>query len=97
MFSMLLAWTPVTSNVINGVQGRYLLPLLPMFLLSLKNDRVVRTDWDDRPLLFVMAAMDLYVVLRLFSLVCLRVFADRSGAAACQSVDKVIELPDGCG
>ena len=52
MFSMLLAWTPVSSNVINGVQGRYLLPLLPMFLLSLKNDKVVRTDWDDRGLLF---------------------------------------------
>lgn len=73
MFSMLLAWTPVSSNVINGVQGRYLLPLLPMFLLSLKNDKVVRTDWDDRGLLFAMSAMDIYVVLRLFSLVCLRV------------------------
>ena len=73
MFSMLLAWTPVSSNVINGVQGRYLLPLLPIFLLSLKNDKVVRTDWDDRGLLFAMAAMDIYVVLRLFSLVCLRV------------------------
>ena len=73
MFSMLLAWTPVTSNVINGVQGRYLLPLLPIFLLTLKNNRVVRTDCSDRPLLYVMAVMDLYVVLRIFSIVCLRV------------------------
>lgn len=73
MFSMLLAWTPVTSNVIKGVQGRYLLPLLPIFLVSLKNDKVVRTDWGDSGLLFGMAAMDIYVVLRLFSLVCLRV------------------------
>lgn len=73
MFSMLLAWTPVTSQVINGVQGRYLLPVLPIFLLSLKNDKVVRTDWDDRGLLFGMAAMDIYVVLRIFSLVCLRI------------------------
>ena len=31
-----------------------------MFLLSLKNDKVVRTDWDDRGLLFAMAAMDIY-------------------------------------
>ena len=73
MFSMLLGWTPVSATMIQGVQGRYLLPLLPMFLLSLKNDKVVRTDWDDRGLLFAMAAMDIYVVLRLFSLVCLRV------------------------
>lgn len=73
MFSMLLAWTPVTSNVINGVQGRYLLPLLPMFLLTFKNDRVVRTDCGDRPLLYLMMVMDLYVIIRIFSIVCLRV------------------------
>ena len=73
MFSMLLAWTPVTSNVITGVQGRYLLPLLPIFLLTLKNDKVVRTDCSDRPLLYMMAVMDLYVIIRIFSIVCLRV------------------------
>lgn len=73
MFSMLLAWTPVSSNVISGMQGRYLLPLLPVFLVSLKNDKVVRTDWDDGGLLFAMAAMDICVALRLFSIVCLRV------------------------
>lgn len=73
MFSMLLAWTPVTSNVINGVQGRYLLPLLPIFLLTLKNDKVVRTDCNDRGLIYILVSMDIYVVLRIFSIVCLRV------------------------
>lgn len=73
MFSMLLAWTPVSSKVIEGVQGRYLLPILPMFLLTLKNNRVVRTGSNDSPLLYVMALMDLYVVIRVFSIVCLRV------------------------
>lgn len=73
MFSMLLAWTPVTSKVIQGVQGRYLLPILPLFLLTLKNDKAVRTDWRDGGILFAMGAMDVYVVLRIFSLVCLRV------------------------
>ena len=51
----------------------YLLPLLPMFLLTLKNDKVVRTDCGDRPLLYLMIVMDLYVVIRIFSIVCLRV------------------------
>lgn len=73
MFSMLLAWTPVSSRVIEGVQGRYLLPLLPMFLLTLKNNRVVRTGSNDGPLLYMMGVMDLYVVIRVFSIVCLRV------------------------
>lgn len=73
MFSMLLAWTPKGYNVIKGVQGRYLLPMLPMFLLTLKNDRIVRTDWNDREILFAMAATDIYVIWRIFSVVCLRV------------------------
>ncbi len=73
MFSMLLAWTPVSASFIQGVQGRYLLPLLPIFVLSLKNDRLVRTDCDDRKLLFGMICMDVYVILRIFSVVCLRV------------------------
>ena len=73
MFSMLLAWTPVSASFIRGVQGRYLLPLLPIFAISLKNDQLVRTDCDDRKLLFGMICMDVYVILRIFSVVCLRV------------------------
>lgn len=73
MFSMLLAWTPVSASFIQGVQGRYLLPLLPIFALSLKNDRLVRTDCDDRKLLFAMVCLDVYVILRIFGVVCLRV------------------------
>ena len=37
MFSMLLGWTPVSATKIQGVQGRYLLPLLPMLLLTMKS------------------------------------------------------------
>lgn len=73
MFSMLLAWTPVSAASVQGVQGRYLLPLLPMFLLTLKNDKVVRTDCGDRVLLYWMACMNVYVILRIFGTVCLRV------------------------
>ena len=35
LFSMLLAWTPVSSRIITGVQGRYFLPILPVFLSSI--------------------------------------------------------------
>lgn len=73
MFSTLLAWTPVSSNAISDVQGRYLLPFLPMSLLSLKNNKVVRMNWDDRGLLSAVVAMGIYVVLCLLNLICLRV------------------------
>ena len=72
MFSMLLAWTPKSSNMVQGVQGRYMLPLLPVLLLTLKNQKVVRTGTDDRLVLYTMMVADVYVILRIFAVVCLR-------------------------
>lgn len=72
MFSMLLAWTPKSSNMVQGVQGRYMLPLLPVLLLTLQNQKVVRTGTDDRLVLYTMMAADVYVILRIFAVVCLR-------------------------
>lgn len=72
MLSMLLAWTPLSSRVISGVQGRYFLPFLPVFLMTLKNDFVVLTKDNDRTILYLMVCTNVYVVLRIFSTVCMR-------------------------
>ncbi len=72
MLSMLIAWTPLSSKVISGVQGRYFLPFLPVFLLALKNDMVVLTKDRNRSILYLMCCMDGYVLLRLFSIVSMR-------------------------
>ena len=72
LFSMLLAWTPVSSAVITGVQGRYFLPFLPILLMSLKNETVVLTKNVDRTLLFLMCLSNSYVLFRLFSIVSMR-------------------------
>ena len=69
MFSMLLTWTPLSATMIQGVQGRYLLPFLPALLLTIKNDRLVRTAGRDGGILFAMACMDVYAILRIFSIV----------------------------
>ena len=73
LLSMLIAWTPRSSAVIEGVQGRYFLPFLPVFLMACKNDRFVLTKNGNRSILYMMCCANLYVVLRLFSVVCLRV------------------------
>ncbi len=72
MAAMLLSWTPVSSKVIEGVQGRYLLPALPFLLMTVKNDRLVRTAGNDERLIFYLCAMEGYVLLRLFSIVSMR-------------------------
>ena len=73
MGAMLIAWTPLSSPVVEGVQGRYLLPVIPFVFMCLKSDKVVRTAGRDETLIFAMCAMNCYVVLRLFSIVSLRV------------------------
>lgn len=72
MGAMLIAWTPISSPVVEGVQGRYLLPVIPFVFMCLKNDKLVRTAGKDEHLIFTMCAMNCYVVLRLFSIVSLR-------------------------
>ncbi len=38
---MLLSWTPLGSPVVEGVQGRYFLPVLPLVLVALRNKKIV--------------------------------------------------------
>ena len=38
---MLMSWTPLGSPVVEGVQGRYFLPILPLGLLALRSRRLV--------------------------------------------------------
>lgn len=72
MFSMLIAWTPVSSQIINGVQGRYFLPFLPVLLMTWKNDIVVLTKNADRSILYLMCCANAFVLMRLFSIVSMR-------------------------
>lgn len=72
MLSMMLAWTPLGSNVISGVQGRYFLPFLPVFLMSLKNDILVLTRERNRKVLYVMCCVNAYVLLRIYGVVSMR-------------------------
>ena len=41
MLIMLMSWTPLGSPVIEGVQGRYFLPVLPLGLAALRSRRLV--------------------------------------------------------
>lgn len=51
-----IAWTPVTYGVIEGVQGRYFLPFLPMVFLSMRNKTFLLQKNIDRGLSAVLFA-----------------------------------------
>ena len=73
LLSMLIAWTPMSSSVISGVQGRYFLPFLPALLLICKNDRLILTKDINRSILYFMLVLNSYVLFRTFAAVVLRV------------------------
>lgn len=72
LVSMLIAWTPVGSLVISGVQGRYFLPFLPVFLMACKNNVLILTKDINRSILYLMFCANGYVLFRLFSIVAMR-------------------------
>lgn len=72
MFSMLISWTPVSSRIITGVQGRYFLPFLPVLLMTCKNNTIVLSKNLDRVILYLMCCGNAYVALRIFSIVSMR-------------------------
>jgi len=73
MGSMLIGWTPLGSTTILGVQGRYLLPVLPLILMLFKNKTVVLTKDISNILLFTIVACDAYAFFRMYSMVCLHI------------------------
>ena len=72
LLSMMVTYTPVTSRIISGVQGRYFLPVLPVFLIALKNNRVVLTGNYDKTIIYLMCGANCYALLRLFGIVSMR-------------------------
>ncbi|MDD3335504.1 MAG: DUF2142 domain-containing protein [Eubacteriales bacterium] len=44
MLMMLFMYTPFGREVIEGVQGRYLLPILPVFMLALSSEEICLTE-----------------------------------------------------
>ena len=73
MFSMLLAWTPRNAVMIQGVQGRYLLPLLPALLMTVRSHSLEIVPGKRKGFLFGMVILNIWVLLRLFAVVCLRI------------------------
>lgn len=51
MAGMLLGWTPVSYNHIEGVQGRYFLPFIPLALLCIRSNKLTADKQVDKKLM----------------------------------------------
>ena len=67
MLALTLGWTPLSSDVILGIQGRYFLPLLPV-LIPVIRDRHIRVDTGlRRRMVFLTTAVNLWLLVHAYS------------------------------
>ena len=58
---LMMDWTPMGSPFVQGVQGRYFIPALPLLFLLFRNDRiVVKKDLSER-LILAMSVINAFV------------------------------------
>lgn len=62
LFVMFLTWTPISSDVIWGVQGRYFLPIIPLLVVSTRCKAIVLKTDPDRLLISVVAVISAFIV-----------------------------------
>lgn len=62
LVALWLDWTPMGSESIQGVQGRYFLPFLPMFVLALRGRGLVLRKKIDYELCFAVFLLNLWAV-----------------------------------
>lgn len=73
--SMFIAWTPRTANFIEGVQGRYFLPILFVFFLCMENRILVSKPSPGSVgfAIYLFLCMQNLNLIRLFATVCIRI------------------------
>lgn len=59
-------WTSVGKDVIQGVQGRYIIPFIPIILLLFRMKKVRRTRVNDRILMFLIITAQIYTIYYVF-------------------------------
>lgn len=73
MGSMLIAYTPMSSTYIEGVQGRYLLPVLPVLLMCIPGSWIKLREGIGRKVLILFVAAECYVLIRVYATVAMRI------------------------
>ena len=67
--SILFSWTPLTSSTIEGVQGRYFIPALPLIFLAIRGNGLTRPANSDKYIIFFCVYYNLLMPLVYFGTV----------------------------
>ena len=72
LLSMLIAWTPISSEFIEGVSGRYFIPVMLPLLMVCRNNKIAIKDETKRNIIFLFILINAISLLKIFSTVCIR-------------------------
>ena len=61
--AMWLAWTPISYDTIQGIQGRYFLPMLPLLYLMVANNKKIRIKSSMNMNIILLCVLNVYAVL----------------------------------
>lgn len=64
--SMLFSWTPLTSTTIEGIQGRYFIPALPLVMIAVRGCGLTRPENSDKYIVFFCVYYNLLMPLIYF-------------------------------
>lgn len=67
MLSQLIGYTPMGMELIQGVQGRYFLPVLPLILLVFWNKKIKFKEGSDRVFAIALAFLNIIVLMDVLS------------------------------
>jgi len=69
LLALFIIWTPTGAIVIEGVQGRYFIPILPLFLLLFSNSTIVLKRNINNALVITLFFLQLFTVLNVFEVI----------------------------
>ena len=61
-----IMWTPINYETIFGIQGRYLIPALPLFITALGWKGIQLVKPVDKALLYTIVPVNIFVILNVF-------------------------------
>ncbi|MBQ4521714.1 MAG: DUF2142 domain-containing protein [Lachnospiraceae bacterium] len=61
--AMWLAWTPISYDTIQGIQGRYFLPMIPLLYLMVANNKKIRIKSSINMNIILLCLLNVYAVL----------------------------------
>ena len=67
MLVLMLDWTPLSYNIIHGIQGRYFLPLMISMIFVLKNKNIQISKIISKYVVLVMTGLNIWVCVYIYS------------------------------